>query len=174
MGLTQCPVMLNGPNTERCVLAPKHKGSCLYPQFLMESSRRGELTQSQYDALWKAAFPNCTCTYDDYGDRVVPHIECPHHGLANAIVHNYDPPPGRDVMDGGWDADYDPPPPHYATPAGMDPWAVWDAFDLDRYTANAVKYLLRAGRKDIAPRLDDLRKARNYINKAIEVEESKA
>lgn len=67
---------------------------------------------------------------------------------------------------------YDPPPAHYDA-NGIDPWAVWDAFDLDRYTANAVKYLLRAGRKDIAPRLDDLKKARNYINKAIEREEGK-
>lgn len=68
---------------------------------------------------------------------------------------------------------YEPPPTHYATTAGMDPWAVWDAFNLDRYTANAVKYLLRAGKKDIAPRLDDLRKAANYIAKAIEMEERK-
>lgn len=67
-------------------------------------------------------------------------------------------------------AKYDPPPTHYDG-KGIDPWAVWDAFDLDRYTANAVKYLLRAGKKDIAPRLDDLKKARNYINKAIEREE---
>jgi hypothetical protein len=70
-------------------------------------------------------------------------------------------------------AAYDPPPDHYASGAGIDPWAVWDAFDLDRYTANAVKYLLRAGKKDIAPRLDDLIKARNYINKAIEREQAK-
>lgn len=68
---------------------------------------------------------------------------------------------------------YEPPPTHYSTGAGIDPWAVWDAFDLDRYTANAVKYLLRAGKKDIAPRLDDLVKARNYIEKAIEIEKSK-
>ena len=65
---------------------------------------------------------------------------------------------------------YDPPPTHYATERGIDPWAVWDAFDLDRYTANAVKYLLRAGKKDIAPRLDDLQKASNYVAKAIEME----
>ncbi|MGW0682923.1 DUF3310 domain-containing protein [Streptomyces sp. NPDC002754] len=69
---------------------------------------------------------------------------------------------------------YDAPPKHYAGKGGLDPWAVWDAFDLDRYTANAVKYLLRAGKKDIAPRLDDLKKARNYINKLIEVEEGRS
>lgn len=68
---------------------------------------------------------------------------------------------------------YRPPPGHYSTGTGIDPWAVWDAFDLDRYTANAVKYLLRAGKKDIAPRLEDLKKARDYVNKAIEREELK-
>ena len=71
-------------------------------------------------------------------------------------------------------AGYEPPPTHYSGRGGLDPWAVWDAFDLDRYTANAVKYLLRAGKKDIAPRLDDLRKAANYIAKAIEMEEGRA
>lgn len=71
-------------------------------------------------------------------------------------------------------AGYEPPPTHYNGRGGIDPWAVWDAFDLDRYTANAVKYLLRAGKKDIAPRLDDLRKAANYIAKAIEMEEGRA
>jgi hypothetical protein len=65
---------------------------------------------------------------------------------------------------------YAPPPGHYSTGTGIDPWAVWDAFDLDRYTANAVKYLLRAGKKDIAPRMDDLIKAKNYVAKAIERE----
>lgn len=68
---------------------------------------------------------------------------------------------------------YDPPPAHYDG-GSIDAWAVWDAFDLDRYTANAVKYLLRAGKKDIAPRLDDLKKAANYIAKAIEMEQKKA
>lgn len=69
---------------------------------------------------------------------------------------------------------YAPPPKHYSGAGGIDPWAVWDAFDLDRYTANAVKYLLRAGKKEIngeqVPVMDDLIKARNYINKAIERE----
>lgn len=77
------------------------------------------------------------------------------------------------VHDAGAVAAYRPPPDHYSTGAGIDPWAVWDAFDLDRYTANAVKYLLRAGKKDIAPRLDDLKKARDYVNKAIEREEQR-
>lgn len=69
------------------------------------------------------------------------------------------------------DATYDPPPPHYDSGAGLDPWAVVDAFGLGFYDGNVLKYLLRAGKKDIAPRLDDLKKARNYLNKLIELEE---
>ncbi len=70
-------------------------------------------------------------------------------------------------------ADWQIPPGHYTSRSGMQPWDVWDEFDLDRYTANAVKYILRAGKKDIAPRLDDLKKAANYIAKAIDMEENR-
>lgn len=100
------------------------------------------------------------------------------------VEHDWDPecdehPPCRDVEsapDKGVEkskpdgASYDPPPSHYDGGA-MDVWAIWDAYDLDRYLANAVKYICRAGKKDIAPRLDDLKKAANYIAKAIEMEE---
>jgi hypothetical protein len=53
----------------------------------------------------------------------------------------------------------------------IQPWDVWDEYDLDRYTANAVKYLLRGGDKPGNTRLQDLRKARHYLDKAIEMEE---
>lgn len=94
-------------------------------------------------------------------------LDCPLHGPQEDFV----PKPNKDAAP----ASYDPPPGHYSTGAGIDPWAVWDAFGLDKdaYLANAVKYILRAGKKDIAPRLDDLIKARNYINKAIEKESSR-
>lgn len=136
-------------------------------------------------AEYQAANPDCVCYYDDYDAHMDPKIECVTHGEAkrmtrpNHFVHDSlgDPAtckgdhnhPKYDVPG----ASYRPPPGHYSTSAGIDPWAVWDAFDLDRYTANAVKYLLRAGKKDIAPRLDDLKKARDYINKAIEMEEKR-
>jgi hypothetical protein len=87
-----------------------------------------------------------------------------HYGTAGSAEAPVPKMPG--------DVTYDPPPTHYDG-NGIDPWAVWDAFDLDRYTANAVKYLLRAGKKDIAPRLDDLKKAANYVAKAIEMEEKR-
>lgn len=53
----------------------------------------------------------------------------------------------------------------------IQPWDVWDEYDLDRYRANAVKYLLRAG--DKGPAVEDLRKALHYVQKAIEIEEAK-
>lgn len=81
--------------------------------------------------------------------------------------------PYRHVNFEGGPLTYDPPPSHYKGD-GLTPWEVVDAFDLDYYTGNVLKYLLRAGKKDIAPRLDDLIKARNYINKAIEMEEAKS
>lgn len=56
---------------------------------------------------------------------------------------------------------------HYRKHA-IQPWDVWDEYDLDRYTANAVKYILRAG--DKGPRVEDLEKAKHYIEKAIERE----
>jgi hypothetical protein len=58
-----------------------------------------------------------------------------------------------------------PPPGHYATASGMQPWDVIDSFGLDYYTGNVLKYLLRAGKK--GPRMPDLVKARNYLDKVI-------
>lgn len=65
---------------------------------------------------------------------------------------------------------YDPPPTHYAA-NGMQPWDIIDAYKLDYYAGNVLKYLLRAGKKDIAPKLDDLKKARNCLARLIEQEE---
>lgn len=43
---------------------------------------------------------------------------------------------------------------------GMQVFDVWDAFDLDRYEANAIKYLLRWRKKN---GVEDLQKAIHYI-----------
>lgn len=59
---------------------------------------------------------------------------------------------------------------HYKKHA-IQPWDIWDAYDLDRYRANALKYLLRAG--DKGPAVEDLQKAVHYLEKAIEMEEGK-
>ena len=56
---------------------------------------------------------------------------------------------------------------HYRQTA-IQPWDIIDDWSLDYYRGNALKYLLRAGRK--GPALQDLEKARHYIEKCIERE----
>ncbi|HKZ21180.1 MAG TPA: DUF3310 domain-containing protein [Acidimicrobiia bacterium] len=50
-------------------------------------------------------------------------------------------------------------------------WDIWREYGLDPFRAGAVKYLLRAGHKGSA--LEDLKKARHYIEKCIEIEQEK-
>lgn len=56
--------------------------------------------------------------------------------------------------------------PDYYQGAGMQPFDVIDAFGLDFYAGNVIKYLFRAGKK--GPALSDLEKARHYIDRMIE------
>lgn len=58
---------------------------------------------------------------------------------------------------------------HYQTPSGMQPFDVIDAFGLDFYEGNALKYLLRWRKKN---GVEDLKKAQHYINVLIEREEN--
>lgn len=51
----------------------------------------------------------------------------------------------------------------------IQPWQIWEAYGLDPWAANALKYLLRAGHK--GPKLEDLKKARHYLDYMIEREE---
>ncbi|PRH79426.1 hypothetical protein C6N75_09740 [Streptomyces solincola] len=53
----------------------------------------------------------------------------------------------------------------------MQPWQIWEAYDLDPWSANVIKYVLRAGRK--GPKVEDLRKARHYLDYLIEREQSR-
>ncbi|MGH6690519.1 MAG: DUF3310 domain-containing protein, partial [Gammaproteobacteria bacterium] len=52
-------------------------------------------------------------------------------------------------------------PAHYQSAAGIEAIDVIEAFDLGFCLGNAVKYILRAGRKGDA--LEDLKKARWYV-----------
>ncbi len=47
----------------------------------------------------------------------------------------------------------------------MQPWAIIDAWGLDFYAGNVLKYILRAKHKG---GLEDLQKARHYLDKMIE------
>lgn len=57
-------------------------------------------------------------------------------------------------------------PQHYRS-GGIEAIEVIEAFGLGYHLGNAIKYLLRAGRKTASP-LEDLRKARWYIDREIE------
>lgn len=57
---------------------------------------------------------------------------------------------------------------HYRKHA-IQPWDIIDEYGLSFYAGNALKYLLR----DKGSRLEDLKKARHYIDKLIEIEEGK-
>lgn len=61
----------------------------------------------------------------------------------------------RDTQEGGN---------HYKDKA-MQPWDIIDAWELDFYAGNVVKYILRYRFKD---GVNDLKKARHYIDKLIE------
>lgn len=60
---------------------------------------------------------------------------------------------------------------HY-TAMPVQPWDVIDTWPLEQrigfYRGNAIKYLMRAGRK--GPAAEDYRKARHYLDKLIEAE----
>lgn len=57
------------------------------------------------------------------------------------------------------------PPAHYETQSGLQPFDVIDAHGMGFYDGNALKYLLRHGRK--GEPLEDLRKAVHYLSEAI-------
>jgi hypothetical protein len=51
----------------------------------------------------------------------------------------------------------------------IEPWDVIHAWGLDYFAGSALKYISRAGKK--GPRITDLKKARHFLDKAIELEE---
>ena len=58
-------------------------------------------------------------------------------------------------------------PSHY-TSGGIEVWDFIVDQDLDYLRGNVIKYVSRAGKKDPLKELEDLNKARAYLNKAIE------
>jgi hypothetical protein len=63
-------------------------------------------------------------------------------------------------------------PTHYQL-GGIEVIAAIEAWQLDFHRGNAVKYLARAGRKNPATELEDLRKAAWYVQRAIAQLEAK-
>lgn len=75
---------------------------------------------------------------------------------ADAVVTNPKQAPARDTQVGG---------DHYKKANAMQPWDIIDAWGLDFYAGNVLKYILRARYKN---GLEDYRKARHYLDKIIE------
>jgi len=131
-----------GPKEElRCVLPRGHAG---------DHRQRGLACGAQLfhlipDATGPAEPPRCVLLAGHEG----PHS--PH------------PPPLREPP-------HDPVnnPPHYVGEGGLQAIDVIEAFGLGYRLGNAVKYVLRAGRKDGAPARQDLEKARWYLTREIE------
>lgn len=65
--------------------------------------------------------------------------------------------------------DINRPPSHYASSNGLQPFDIIDAFGLDFYEGCVIKYLLRWRKKD---GVDDLKKARHYLDEVIRRAES--
>jgi len=59
-------------------------------------------------------------------------------------------------------------PPHYKR-GGIEAITVIEAWDLGYCLGNAVKYICRAGAKDPLKHLEDLKKARWYLDREIGV-----
>lgn len=51
---------------------------------------------------------------------------------------------------------------------GIEPFQVINAWDLDFYRGSALKYIMRAGKKDGVSASEDLRKAVHYLTEAAE------
>lgn len=81
------------------------------------------------------------------------------------VYKNYEDYPVKVKSDG------DPIKPNYYNDSEITPFNVIDDWNLDFYLGTAVKYIKRAGKKDGNSRLQDLQKAREYIEHEIELEE---
>jgi hypothetical protein len=59
-------------------------------------------------------------------------------------------------------------PQHYHSKSGIEVIDVIEAFELNFRLGNAVKYILRSGKKKTSPGPEDLKKAIWYLNREIE------
>lgn len=65
-------------------------------------------------------------------------------------------------------------PSHYLTKSGIEAVDVIEAFDLDWHLGNAIKYVLRAGKKPGQPLAQDLEKAIWYLRRRLSREAGKS
>ena len=108
-------------------------------------------------------------------DERTAHLDVPPMGTLATLFRPTMTPPGLDEpADRGHDPVYSPA--HYAfteDPA-YEPILVIEAWGLGFCLGNTVKYVARAGRKDPAKEIEDLKKARWYLDREISRLEDRA
>lgn len=62
-------------------------------------------------------------------------------------------------------------PSHYHKASGVEVIVAIEAWGLGFCLGNVIKYVARAGRKDSGTRIEDLEKARWYLNRELEAQE---
>lgn len=62
-------------------------------------------------------------------------------------------------------------PSHYHKASGVEVIVAIEAWGLGFCLGNVIKYVARAGRKDSGTRMEDLHKARWYLNRELEAQE---
>jgi hypothetical protein len=144
--------------------------SCLY-----RAGHDGQHRHRQH--LWEGEAVTCESTYTLYSGRIVPCLglrghtgahEGYYHPSDTRPSHWFDEPEEETVTEVAKAADEQVGGEHYRQ-TSIQPWDVIDAWSLDFYAGNTLKYLYRAGRK--GAKLEDLKKARHYLDKMIEIEE---
>lgn len=179
--MAQCNEKVAG---ERCGLAPNHGGLCVPVSELVQC--KAHFWQAYDGVLFRCEIhsPEGAVHIEDHAvndfrwqDRIAVYPETPEFArvvgeMVGVQVSRLDeagsgtPPvgpagvanPDRTQVAGD----------HY-TRMPIQPWAVIESLGLDFFQGNALKYLMRAGRK--GPALEDLKKAKHYIEKCIEREE---
>lgn len=156
---TDPSVRCEGINTELTVHAGRHRGFNPAGQFVHWDNSES--------VLWQEPPVKCEARYTTPSGSV----EC-HKAAGHGNAHRAADPDGgsdyfwsrdsaRDTQVGG---------DHYRK-FRIQVWDIWQEYGLDAFTGTVVKYLLRAGHK--GDRLEDLKKARQTLDRLIEIEETK-
>jgi len=109
------------------------------------------------EADWKVLWPKNVFRPED---KLTPLEQKQRQSFRDRNLQNLTPTPAqsaRDIQVGGQ---------HYKDKA-MQPWDIIDAWELDFYAGSVLKYLLRAKYKN---GVEDLKKARHFLDKMIEDE----
>lgn len=125
---------------------------------------------------WGKSYEGCTCDWNDYGHKLLLHVDCRLHGenakaqgregqaaIVREAVGQF-----TDAVAAHADNDAVNHPSHYTShPSGVECITVTEHYGFN--VGNAIKYLWRAGLKNSteAGTIEDLKKARWYIDREI-------